>query len=720
MRKKLLLGALTAFGLTLSMQVTAQQDFKCGTAERLRKLYAENPGMEEEFYNLMNANKKTTTNEKGLKTTVYTIPIVFHVVHEYGTENITDLQVKDQVRILNIDYRKLNADTSAIVPAFDTLAGDAFIEFKLPSIDPWGNCTNGIEHIYSHMTNQGDDYSKLHQWNRSQYLNVWVVSTIGAAGVAGYAYYPGATAGGFFFADGIIILNDYIGSIGTSAGWSSRALTHEIGHYLNLSHTWGNTNDPAVACGDDGVEDTPVTKGHNNCNNVNDAFCTPGVIENVQNYMEYSYCSNMFTYGQIDRMHTALQSDAGERNKLWTDSNLVVTGSNYTTTAPTCAPIADFYIDHNGSSNNSGPNANGFTACAGESITYKDATWNSDIIAWSWEFPGGTPATSTAQNPVVNYANPGSYSATLTVTNSAGSTTKTMNNVVYIAPDWTEHVGPAVEDFNTSSYAWISHNPENNHAAFERVANVGLNGNGCMKLNNFFDMTTALPHSEEMFYYDRLGNSKDYLISPAYNLANTTNVTVSFDYAYGSKATVLADLTEVLKVYSSKDCGKTWTLRKTINQGDLLTAGYVGNTDFVPTSNALWKNSSFNYAASSTDSKTRFKFEFVASDMSSNLYIDNFNVSGVLGIEDNSLTSLVTLSPNPVSSGSEISIELSEVLQDMTLQLVDINGSIVSTTRVEASNGTQTIKIPMNVAQGCYFLNALQGNVTATHKVVVY
>jgi hypothetical protein len=81
---------------------------------------------------------------------------------------------------------------------------------------------------------------------------------------------------------------------------------------------------------------------------------------------------------------------------------------------------------------------------------------------------------------------------------------------------------------------------------------------------------------------------------------------------------------------------------------------------------------------------------------------------------------LVSLSPNPVSSGSEISIELSEVLNDMTIQVVDINGSLISTTNVAAVNGTQTIKIPMNVAQGCYFLNTLQGNVTSTHKVVVY
>jgi hypothetical protein len=182
----------------------------------------------------------------------------------------------------------------------------------------------------------------------------------------------------------------------------------------------------------------------------------------------------------------------------------------------------------------------------------------------------------------------------------------------------------------------------------------------------------------------------------------------------------LADIKEKIVVYSSRDCGKTWTLRTTIDNEDVVTAGYVGNNDFVPANNAQWKTASFNYSATSTDTKTRFRIEFVASDYSSNLYIDNWNVSGTLSIEDNGVVNNVSISPNPVASGSDISVELTDVVAGMELQVVDINGSLISTTKVSEANGTQVVKIPMNVAQGCYFINAVQGNAKSTHRVVVF
>src|SRR5690606_19186797 len=152
------------------------------------ELYAKHPELEIANEELLRNSKQFKKNRDGSIRTVYTIPMVFHIIHEYGSENISDLQVYDQVDILNHDYRKLNSDTSDVVPEFDTLIADCNIEFKLASIDFQGNCTNGIEHIYSHETNNGDDYSKLLQWPRNKYLNVWVVKTM-ENGVAGYAYY---------------------------------------------------------------------------------------------------------------------------------------------------------------------------------------------------------------------------------------------------------------------------------------------------------------------------------------------------------------------------------------------------------------------------------------------------------------------------------------------------------------------------------------------------
>lgn len=711
MRKQILLGALTVLGFGASMQVTAQESsFKCGLPHQLQQLYADNPQLALDYEHLVSQYKETTI-VNGKKRTLYRIPIVFHIVHEYGSENISDAQIIDQMAILNRDYRKLNADTSLVVPAFDTLIADATIEFELAKLDPYGNCTNGIEHIYTHLSNSSDDYSKLNQWHRANYLNVWVVNTIGEAGVAGYAYYPTATTGGFFFADGIIILNDYVGSIGTSNTYSSRALTHEIGHYLGLAHTWGNTNDPAVACGDDGVEDTPITKGHNSCSafDLADSTCVPGIIENTQNYMEYSYCSHMFTIDQALFMHNVLEQETAQRNNLYLDSNHLETGT-FQGLTPTCVPVADFFSDKR-------------MACVGDAVNFSDASWKATVTDYLWSFPGGTPSTSTSANPSVVYNQDGFYSATLTVTNATGSDTKVFNNMIYISGNWPEFVGPTADDFEGASAGWwMTQNPEDNWARFNLMPNVGKDQSHGFQLNNFKDVAAADAYTEDWYYYNRLGGSTDYLISPSYDLSTTSNVSVSFDYAYGTKATTLADITEQLKVYTSRDCGKTWQIRSnaTLSDEEIITVGYVGNDNFVPTENSQWKTQTFTYSSTAQDTKLRFRFEFIASDKSSNFFFDNFNISGTLGIEENGQTLGVSISPNPVSSGSDIAVEINESSENMELQVVDMNGSLISTTQVTASNGTQTVLIPMNVSKGCYFLQAVKGSIKSTHRVIVF
>ncbi|MCE9539544.1 MAG: hypothetical protein K8R85_10030, partial [Bacteroidetes bacterium] len=231
--------------------VFAQNRKHCGTTEATHVLHTAHPELleKEKNYNKDLAQQiQHKQQQKALQATepIYTIPIVFHVIHTFGSENISDAQIIDQVNILNRDYAKLNADTSNIVgnTPFDSLAANIKIRFRLARLDPDGNCTNGIERIYSHKTNNADDNSKLHQWPRDHYLNVWTVKTIGDDGVAGYAYFPSDVDGITQYRDGVLILSQYIGSIGTGTAYTSRALTHEIGHWMSLYHPWGGTNSP--------------------------------------------------------------------------------------------------------------------------------------------------------------------------------------------------------------------------------------------------------------------------------------------------------------------------------------------------------------------------------------------------------------------------------------------------------------------------------------------
>lgn len=732
MRKKLLFGVFSLIGVISTGKSFAQENhFNCGSHTQMKKLYAENPGLEEDYKKLVNRYQENRI-VNGKSTVVRIIPIVFHIVHEYGPENVSDLQIYDQMQILNEDFLKNNADTNIVIAPFDTIIGDAMIEFRLATLDPYGNCTNGIEHIYNHNTNQGDDYSKLYQWDRDKYLNVWLTKTIGSAGVAGYAYYPTGVTGTGFFRDGIIILHDYVGSMGTSSPGRSRALTHEIGHYLGLAHTWGNDNDPGntASCGqDDGIGDTPNCIGMTSCNlamnscndtlTLNSYWGNYDPVDNAQNYMDYSYCSVMFTKGQASFMSNVLDQETSGRNNLYDSTNLVATGT-YTMTPVTCTPIADFYMDANAGVSNTGPNANVMSACVNDPIAFKDASWKAGITQWEWTFPGGSPATSNTQDPSVTYAAPGWYDVTLKVTNSAGSNTKTINHMVYIQGDWAEYVGPRTEDFNANANFWIALNPENNHAGFNRVTSGGRGNSACFKLNNYKDISGAQMFTEDSYYYDRLGNSRDYLITPAFDLRNTSSISISFDYAYGTKATSTPEITEKLIVYYSRDCGKTWIQKTSITGAALVSAGYVGNTDYTPNNDQQWKTFSFNHTPTAADGKTKFKFEFVASDFSSNFYFDNFNISGTLGIEDNGTLSTISIAPNPVATGSDLAVEVPNTEAGMKLIVMDLKGAIISTTEVPASSGVQTVNIPMNVAKGCYILNAVQGAAKSTHRVVVY
>ncbi|MDQ3101164.1 MAG: M43 family zinc metalloprotease, partial [Bacteroidota bacterium] len=262
--KHLLLG-LAACSLSLT-SFAQEPAFSCGNAELRERLIASDPGFlqreaeyEAEIRDLIRNNSAVRDEH-----VVVTIPVVFHVLHLGGRENISDEQIFDQVAILNQDFRKLNADLSTAIQHFQDIAADTRIEFALPTLDPQGQCTNGIDRIHTVESLRGRDESKLRPWPRNRYLNIWVTDAIDS-GAAGYAYKPGSVEGPGEIRDGIMILHEYTGSIGTGQVGRSRALTHEVGHYFNLDHLWGPTNEPGVACGDDAVEDTPRTKGHVGC-----------------------------------------------------------------------------------------------------------------------------------------------------------------------------------------------------------------------------------------------------------------------------------------------------------------------------------------------------------------------------------------------------------------------------------------------------------------------
>lgn len=684
---------MSALVLGTSLPASAQK--QCGTTKAMNRLIAEHPEIKLEQQKLEAEIQDFIANGYAQRTATqpYIIPIVFHIIHQNGAENISDAQVLDEVRILNEDFRKLNADTSQIIPAFQSVAADCEIEFRLAQIDPEGNCTNGIDRIYSHETNIGDDNSKLNPWPRNKYLNVWVVKSM-EAGVAGYAYYPGATVGIMQIYDGVIILSDYIGSIGTSSPGTSRALTHEIGHYLNLAHTWGSTNEPGVMCDDDNVPDTPVTKGWTSCN-LAGAVCNPNIVENVQNFMEYSYCSKMFTEGQKQRMIATLNSPTAQRNQLWSPANLIATGVLNQPVA-LCVPVAAFHAASN-------------FICEGTPITFFDDSYNGTVGSRTWTFSNGTPSTSTAANPTVVFTGGGYQTVTLTVSNAAGTDTKTSTSEIYVSPLYWTYFGTKSESFETvAAYnEWAVRNDDDDAVSWQRVTNAGATGSSSIRLNN----------------YSNDGGSIDEIISPAYDLSTTSGLALSFKLSGATRETDPARMTDVLKVYSSTDCGKTWAVRLTRQGSVLCNAGYWG-TSYVPSSASQWITQSINLPPFLMQQNVRFKFQFTGGEgLGNNIYIDDINITGVTGMADQEdAGAYMSIFPNP-SNGTFIVQYYNQTAASVTIRMYDVTGRTLRILEQEekpAGEHQVTLsKEQLSLIPGVYFVELQKGGERKVQKLVI-
>lgn len=687
--------ALVLFMGIFSMKTSAQDLKYCGSTEMQVQLWEDHPELlqaqqeyDQQLKDQLAAGDTRDDDE------IYIIPVVFHVIHNYGSEYISDAQVEDEIRVLNEDYRKLNPDTAAIVNAFLGVAGDAHIEFRLAKKTPGGGCTTGIDRIQSHETYQGNDGSKLSQWPRNMYLNVWTVYKM-ANGVAGYAYYPSSVAGFLAPYDGIMILSDYIGSIGTGNSFTTRALTHEIGHYLNLPHTWGSTNSPGVECGDDGVFDTPETKGWTTCN-LNGNVCNPGVIENVQNYMEYAYCSKMFTHGQVEIMRGVLQNNVSNRDNLWTQSNLEATGTNDGYEVE-CAPRADF-------------NPNFYNICQGADIKFNNFSWNGAATSYSWDIPGGTPSTSTDESPLVIFNEVGKHTITLTASNAAGSST--VSKDIYVSPPLAQYGHYYFEDFEDATKFnndWIIRNVDNNGSEWALANNAGYESSHSARIDNF--------NGDQ--------GDVDYMISPSMDLSGMGEIYLSFRYAGASGSSNVNNINDVLKIYTSVNCGETWFLRNVRDGLDLINNGAWGSY-FTPGGNSnTWSLATISLPSLVAQPNVRLKFEFTGGSHGNNFYIDDIAVSEYgVGIQSPSATdAAVNIFPNPNNGDFLVTYSLAEAA-DVEVSIVDLSGRqimLVSHEMQTAGNHQQSIQAntTSTLSKGIYFLKMQVDGRSEVKKLVI-
>ncbi len=574
----------------------------CFATEATEKLRTQNPNYNIQMERTINMLRKfVATGQQDpnyASRAVRTIPVIFHVLYNSNTpaQNVSDAIIQQTFAQLNRDYSKTNTELNSARSVVQPIAVNTEIQFCLAQRDPNGAtlATPGITRKATTKScwdrnTEADDmkYNSTggdNAWNPLNYLNIWIVSICGTnpqtGGVAGYSYIASVGNGlhGQSY-DGIVI--DY--SIGLGNGNST--LTHEVGHYLGLYHTWGTqaTN----ACGttvptlDDGFSDTPDSRQpHTNC--TASASCTGNSAygDLHEDFMDYSSCPALFTTQQANYMNNILTN---ERTSL----------INSTVCSSTGAPVANF-------------TGTPTTVCSGQSVTFTNTSTGTGNT-YSWTFAGGTPGTSTATNPTVTYNTPGTYTVTLVATNTNGNNTKTQTN--YITVSGTNAL-PLAEGFDGTTFpptGWAVNNPD---AATTWARTTSASG---------FGTSTACAYVYN-FNYNAPGQ-KDWLITPSYNFTGVTSGRIKWDYAY--RPYNQAGYEDSLEVLYSTNCGATW-ISLWRRGGAQLGTATATDSNFVARANQ-WRQDSVSLAALSGQSNVRFAFKN-ACEYGNNIFLDNVNI----------------------------------------------------------------------------------------------
>nr|WP_315184646.1 zinc metalloprotease [uncultured Flavobacterium sp.] len=222
------------------------------------------------------------------------IPVIVNVLYKTAAENISDAQIQTQINVLNQDFNATNPDFSSVPTLFSGVAANIGITFVLEKINRKATTkTSWGTRDAMKKTKQGG----LDPTSPTTKLNLWAC-TIGG-GILGYAQFPGGSSA----TDGVVIDSKYFGLSGTASYPYNlgRTATHEVGHWMNLRHIWGD-----ATCGSDLVNDTPT---HNTANYGVPTYphlstCTGTPVEMTMNYMDYTDDRGMYMFsnGQKTRM----------------------------------------------------------------------------------------------------------------------------------------------------------------------------------------------------------------------------------------------------------------------------------------------------------------------------------------------------------------------------------------------------------------------------------
>lgn len=567
----------------------------------MQQSLAEHPEYRQSFEALqanVNAMAGMSAARSGEK---HIIPVVFHVFWDECADNISMAQILDGLRVLNEDFNRTNADADQTRDVFKDVAADSEVEFRLARLDPAGNETDGVVRIQTPATVEAQNNIKsLSYWPSDRYLNIWVVQSIfnftgGGGMILGYAQFPGS---GSWNTYGVVIRHDALGTIGTSNA-DGRTLSHEVGHCLNLFHTFQDGCGSSCGSSGDFICDTPPSSGATyNCSTTtnscgNDSWgsspFSTDVPDMIENYMSYNSCQNLFTIGQKDRMKNTL-NNVSTLESLTSEANLAATG--------VVGIIKANFTTHNQ------------VVCEGQPVVFNDHSYY-DAETFSWDFGGyAIPGESNVENPEVTFYSPGLQEVSYNVSSdnvSAGTTKK-----IFVAASVGQYA-PFVDDMENyitlPTNEWIAFNTDMDEHEWKSTNEAAYSGSRSLKMDNF----------------GACGEHYDELVSQSFDFSTFSQVQITFMEAFAMRQ---AGDDDFLRFYVSTDCGANWELNWVRGASALASVTNPVSTPFAPAGPSEWKEQSIVLSAANyMQEGVLLKFEFVGKG-GNNLFLDDFNVTG--------------------------------------------------------------------------------------------
>ena len=640
---------LFAFAGTIKTQA---QD-RCGTVEYTKILLEKNliRDNDRKFEKWLSQRKENISSRISAAAT-FKIPVVVHVIHNgeaVGSgSNISDAQIASQIKVLNNDFKRLNADTSKTPSDFLSRAGKINIEFVLAKQSPDGVFTNGILRVKGTKSqwtmNDNNILKSLSYWPAEDYMNIWVTDI--ASSILGYAQFPVSDLSGLGDAetnrltDGVVLDYRIVGSNQdgsfnlTTEFNRGRTATHEVGHFFGLRHIWGD-DDGACSGAGDYVDDTP-----NQGNSSDGCPSHPQISCNVktmfQNYMDYTndVCMNLYTKQQVERMLTVLENSPrraslvtsqGLYDPTLVNDDLAIKEIRSPSTHACKGPVVPTFVVKN----------NGLNTVTSAKIQLTVGTTVIETKTFNFNPLGIQESAEISFAPFTLAPGDSHFHFEILETNNTtdGKSMDNERSVATVVPDDIET--PFSENFNSLPPNWavINADEEVTWAVVQTgTANNSVNKAVYMK---FFQ---AQEEDEEI----------DVMISPVIDLTRATSPFLAFDVAYGR----YQSHSDGLEVHVMLDCSTDLTASDKIysKYGSGLATVSSTTSSFLPSNENQWRREVIDLSKFIGQGRLQLAFVGV-NDRGNNLYLDNISVR--TDVTENIALRQLT-SPSPVQCSNEI------------------------------------------------------------------